>query len=375
MNGLFPEFFEKNELYLLTKDQSVTMCPQYPLLPESQSITPCLNIENPTSTYSCASIIQADECDDIENQLTQFFATSTRIVDKIVLEKVTLIEPGQNENYPLTDIGNSKLFATVFSNCTRFCTTDCLWYVYNGIKWVQDKTGLKVDALCKLLANAVLTYIEGICGDTRDPLYKKAFALQSLTVRKRIIEDAKSEKSIQIEFIEFNKSPMLLNCKNGTVELLPDKIEFREHRPSDYITTVASVEYNPNAKSNSFLRFLIEIMRSKGRYESDFELLCDTLPRVDYLIRFLGYCLTGKNDDECIFLLYGPKTRNGKSTLVKAVAGVLGDYFNTSNSLLLMKNVYANSVAPDNSTFKIPDFSVSELNISFKSVFISEGEK
>lgn len=45
-----------------------------------------------------------------------------------------------------------------------------------------------------------------------------------------------------------------------------------------------------------------------------------------YLQKALGYALSGDTSEECFFVLYGPKSRNGKSTLMETIMHIMGDY-------------------------------------------------
>lgn len=40
-----------------------------------------------------------------------------------------------------------------------------------------------------------------------------------------------------------------------------------------------------------------------------------------------GYCLSGSTEMECLFILYGPLSRNGKSTATETIGNIFGDYF------------------------------------------------
>ena len=48
--------------------------------------------------------------------------------------------------------------------------------------------------------------------------------------------------------------------------------------------------------------------------------------KADFLQRALGYSILGTSKEECMFVLHGKTTRNGKSTLLDAVHHLLGDY-------------------------------------------------
>ena len=47
---------------------------------------------------------------------------------------------------------------------------------------------------------------------------------------------------------------------------------------------------------------------------------------ITYLQKALGYALTGDTSEECLFLLYGPTTRNGKSTVIETFMALMGGY-------------------------------------------------
>jgi putative DNA primase/helicase len=54
--------------------------------------------------------------------------------------------------------------------------------------------------------------------------------------------------------------------------------------------------------------------------------MADDLERVEFLRRFLGYCLTGDVREHTLCFWYGPKGGNGKSTLTELLFHVMGDY-------------------------------------------------
>lgn len=60
------------------------------------------------------------------------------------------------------------------------------------------------------------------------------------------------------------------------------------------------------------------------------EIMCHDPERVSYLRRALGYSILGGNPEECMFVAYGPTTRNGKGTLLNSITHALGDYATTA---------------------------------------------
>lgn len=63
-----------------------------------------------------------------------------------------------------------------------------------------------------------------------------------------------------------------------------------------------------------------------------------------FLQKALGYGLSGDTRHECLFILYGATTRNGKGTLCESVLGVMGDYGCTSRpETISMKQAVSSS--------------------------------
>ena len=103
---------------------------------------------------------------------------------------------------------------------------------------------------------------------------------------------------------------MLMGVPNGVLDLRTGTL--RDGRRADRITRQAAVPYHPDALAPRFTQFLDEI------FDGDRAL-------VEFLQRSIGYSLTGSTVEQCFFMLYG-RGANGKSTLLKALTDVFGDY-------------------------------------------------
>ena len=62
---------------------------------------------------------------------------------------------------------------------------------------------------------------------------------------------------------------------------------------------------------------------------------------IEYIQKILGLALMGNTDEEKVIYLYGPSTRNGKSTLVETFLFMIKDYGTTMQpeSLALSKRI------------------------------------
>lgn len=76
---------------------------------------------------------------------------------------------------------------------------------------------------------------------------------------------------------------------------------------------MAGAEYHPEARSERFDSFIGEIC------SGDME-------KCAFLQKAFGYALSGDTRYECMFIMYGAKTRNGKGTLCESVLKVMGSY-------------------------------------------------
>jgi len=110
--------------------------------------------------------------------------------------------------------------------------------------------------------------------------------------------------------LKLDIDPYLLNCRNGTVNLLTG--ELKTHNPDDYITKMADVEYDINAKCPRWEAFIEEI------FDKDYEL-------IGFIRRISGYSITGDVSEQAIPICYGGG-QNGKSTYITAMSTLLGDY-------------------------------------------------
>jgi putative DNA primase/helicase len=120
---------------------------------------------------------------------------------------------------------------------------------------------------------------------------------------------AKSDDKIAVLPEDFDSNPMLLNLRNGTLDLRT--CELRPHSRDDLITKLAPVEFRPGATSPLWESFLAEIF-------PDPELIA-------FIQRAFGYSLTADASEQCIFLLHGGGA-NGKSTFLEVARHILGDY-------------------------------------------------
>lgn len=230
------------------------------------------------------------------------------------LEKLNKLQPFKNPRYYGTDIGNSNLFADYYKSIARFVPERKKWFVYDGRVWASDTGNLKVMNLCKSLANQIVYYALSIKNEElRKSYIKSASKWQERRKREIILRDAQDVYPLSMS--EFDKDIYLLNCLNGTLNLKNG--DFYPHQAKDYITKMAGVNYDPEAKCDRWIAFIDEVM-------------CGDKEKADFFQKSLGYALTGDTRYESMFILFGATTRNGKGTSMETFLNICGDYGRTS---------------------------------------------
>ena len=222
----------------------------------------------------------------------------------------------------------AELFAHCYQNIARYNRTAKEWYIYDGVKWREDTGGCETAEIAKDFYKRLWKFMwknrwgsdapDDESEKQKEEAQRKAVgSLNKLSRRKVLIDDAKSVFPFRAEDLDTN--PWILNCENCVIDLKTG--DPHEHISTDLLSMSAGTKYDPAATAPRFLQFIREICSeptADGYKER---------PNVErFLQTALGYAMTGSVAEDCLFMLYGPATRNGKTTLIEAVMSVLGDY-------------------------------------------------
>ena len=224
------------------------------------------------------------------------------------MQKIDFI---QNPLYEMNDIGIAKLFMDSFKDELIFCNDTADWYWWNGKFWTKDaKEGGKRYEMIKELAEYSNKKIQqsDISKEIKDALTSVFRKLNTKYYRDSVLKDAQSICPVSASIFDNNK--YLFNCQNGTFDI--ERGIFRDFEKSDYLTEMSNVYYDKKAKCPRFKQFLEEVL--------------ETEDKINYLLKIAAYCLTADTSYECFFVLYGNKTRNGKSTFTSTLEYLLGSY-------------------------------------------------
>lgn len=222
----------------------------------------------------------------------------------------------------------AQLFADCYRHVARYNSTAEEWFIYDGVRWVQDTGGCTVQELAKDFYKRLWRHMcstvwsepldeESDGQKDREAEQKSVGSLHKLSRRRTLLEDARSIYPFRTE--ELDTDPWLLNCLNFTLDLRTG--ECRAHNPDDLLSHVADVEYDPTATCPRFRQFVTEIFSVPTP-----EGYTERPAMEDFVQQSLGYALTGSVTEDCLFIEYGATTRNGKTTLAEAVLSVVGSY-------------------------------------------------
>lgn len=245
--------------------------------------------------------------------------------------------------FPLTDLGNVERFFERYRKRLLWCPS-LGWLAWDGKRYSRkDADGevkrLEHDAVRAIQEEAaavrasgrsdISNPLQGACDFIFDKkkgqLYSDklaAWGRSSENVNRLSAISRRAEPYFSVNVDQLDTDPFKINVNNGTLIIdrcnssMDDRdcIIFKAHDPSDLITKLAPIDFDPKAICPEYDKFLARIQ-----------------PR-EQMRRFLhqwgGLCLTGDGSEQKLTFWYG-KGGNGKSVLMEAWSAVAGDYSET----------------------------------------------
>jgi len=201
----------------------------------------------------------------------------------------------------------------------RYCHAWGKWLVWDGTQWRQDNLSVvqrAKDAVLGMykMASELSNQAE------RQELVTHAKASESSQRIEAMVKLARSEPGVGIEPDEMDCDPMLLNCRNGTIDLKTG--ELLPHRREDLITKCCPVGYDSKAECPVFEGFIEAIFAGDAALAAYARKLC-------------GYFLTGVVSEQILPIFYGVGA-NGKSTFTNIILALLGQGYSMKASLALL---------------------------------------
>jgi len=241
------------------------------------------------------------------------------IMDEDLSDKMYLIKSYRPEKaddsssgFEWSEMGMANLFGLLYNREARYCPEHKSWYTYHEGAWRKDEGAILASEKIKDFVRLMILY----CGEITDDDIRKAYTsfvnkMGDRRMRDRILKDATGE--LRISATRFDSDPYLINCLNGTYNL--QDFSFRESAWDDFITMQTNFRHTVrrDVKCKRWEKFIKEVTQG----DED---------KADFLQRALGYSILGESYEECMFILHGKTTRNGKSTLLNTIETMLGDY-------------------------------------------------
>lgn len=206
-----------------------------------------------------------------------------------------------------TDMANAERLMAAHGADLRFVWIWQKWLVWTGKYWSPDSAEVWQHA--KAVARSIYTEAEKEEDqEQKRELLKWAKSSESTAKQEAFVKSASRFREAQVSVQQLDTDPYKLNCDNGTVDLRTG--EMSPHSREDYLTKACPVAYDPAATCPTWERFL-------GR------IFADNTGLIEFIQRAAGYSLTGAVVERCLFILHG-QGRNGKSTFLETLAGILG---------------------------------------------------
>ena len=267
----------------------------------------------------------AEGCFILSNGRTIQNVAASRKMMKLIDKAPERSHQISGTGYSWDESGMAQLFAELYEEDTRYCPEAKSWFTYSEGAWRKDIGALLVSAKIKEFYQLISLYCGEIANEERRTLYMKfVVKLGDRRFRDRMLKDASDNDLLVIRASQFDSDPYLINCLNGTYDLR--SMEFREHDWRDFLTMQTNFEYT------------VQDIRCPRWEEFIREVTMDDSDKAEYLQKALGYSMLGLANEECMFILHGKTTRNGKSTMLSAIHHLLGDYASVSPVSIICKS-------------------------------------
>ncbi len=225
-------------------------------------------------------------------------------------KKIAEVEAGLGitlRDAPFTDAGNAERLIALHGRGIRYVHGRG-WMTWQSARsnWVFD------DARMVVLATitARRTHAAAASDESGAPLRRHARRMESAARLDAMVRLAACANEIRAEASALDSDPWSLALHDATIDLRTGGA--RPRTREDLVTRVVSLRHEPLAECPRWLLFLNEIT------DGDEAL-------VGFIRRAVGYSLTGRTDEACIFLIVG-RGRNGKTLLIEIIRALLGPY-------------------------------------------------
>ena len=222
-------------------------------------------------------------------------------------DAISGMEGGEPGRRSLSDIGNGRRMVDSFGSSIRY-TPGIGWFIWDGQYWRPDAEDLGMHELAKRIPAVIATEVAKYDDqDKKNEVLKWATQAKSNSRLNSAIESANSDPRIVVPVESWDSDEYLLGVANGVINLRTG--ELLRGRPDLYITKRTDVGYTPGMRNVRWEQFI------------DFATGGDKELQ-EWIQKAVGYTLTGLNNQDLMFLVYGPPG-SGKNTFVEAIVKAL----------------------------------------------------
>jgi len=243
---------------------------------------------------------------------------------------------GQELTY--TDTGNARRLIARFGDDIRFCHDRNEWLIWEGQRWIWDRTSEIIRKAADTAASIVTEAGQLSSLSEMDKVSRWTKQSLSASSLNSMVHLAKVDLAVATTSAEFDQNDWVLNVCNGTIDLR--SVECRPHARQDLITKMAHAAYDPEVGCPIWMMFLNKV------FDGDQELIA-------WLQKVVGYTLSGSTDEQCVFFLIGDGC-NGKSTFLMALKNIMGDYAIQAHPESFMVSKYTSAGGARSDLMRLP---------------------
>lgn len=207
----------------------------------------------------------------------------------------------------LTDTGNGRRLIDSFGKAIRY-TPGLGWFVWSNGYWKPDAENLHMQEVAKKVGSLIATEMQKHPEGDQAKVLAWASQAKSEGRLTASIKNANSDPRVRVDVDQWDADPNLIGTMNGVVDLRTG--ELLKGRPDLYITKRAPVSYTRGLTNMRWQQFLDFATDGDREFQ-------------DWIQRAVGYSMSGHNQYDILFLVYGP-AGSGKNTLVESIVKCLG---------------------------------------------------
>lgn len=241
------------------------------------------------------------------------------------------------KDYKPNEFGLGTLFADTHGDTVKYLTKQKMYRIWNQEKgvWVCDES----EQINEIVKEFIMEEMPMLIKKTEDNNVRKSFETlikhrDNMASVSSILKCARSRPNMTATTDDFDIYDNLLNLKNGVLNL--DTCDFLKHNKEYMMTKTMNVLFDKDAEDRTWNKFL-QVLSNQDK------------DWCKYLLRTIAYMLRGNPTDHCMFIWYGPRARNGKTTFSKALLHIFNNYGTTlpPNTLAKSKNRIGDKPNPD----------------------------